>query len=145
MKRKISLFASNACFIAAILLIGAIPARATFPGANGRISFVRVNPDIGGSKFYTANPDGSDVRLLTSLSGLSADWRADGKRVAFDFFDDDATSKLRPSIPMDPTRSRSLSGRAFMKYPPGLRPGRKSHSIIRRSCPMIRTLRLPFS
>jgi Tol biopolymer transport system component len=94
MKGKIIVFAFDVCFIAAILLIGAIPASATFPGTNGRISFVRFNPDIGGSQFYTANPDGSDVQLLTSLSGLSADWRADGKRVAFDFFDADGNQQI---------------------------------------------------
>jgi Tol biopolymer transport system component len=63
------------------LLVVTAPARATFPGRNGRIAFVR-GPDI-----YTMKPDGSGVRRLTSLGGdVSAffeSWSPDGRQIVF--------------------------------------------------------------
>lgn len=72
--------------IAAVALAAAlvIPARATFPGENGRIAF-RVATDV--NNVYTINPDGSDERQLTSLgpnnSAFNASWSPDGRALVF--------------------------------------------------------------
>jgi len=58
-----------------------VPANATFPGKNGRIVF-NLPPDV-----YTMNPDGSDVRQLTTYSdGTFIDapaYSPDGKQIVF--------------------------------------------------------------
>jgi Tol biopolymer transport system component len=72
----------------------ALPAYATFPGKNGRISFARFDPNIGDFDLYTSNPDGSDVRQLTFVPSLFSDWRADGKRIVFDFIDSDGNEQV---------------------------------------------------
>jgi Tol biopolymer transport system component len=69
--------------IAAIALVLATPATATFPGKNGRIAFV-LGPDI-----YTMNPDGSGIQQLTNLGpgGGAAFWQSwspDGQKIVFD-------------------------------------------------------------
>jgi Tol biopolymer transport system component len=71
-----------------------MPAHATYPGKNGRIAFGRYNPGIGGWQLYTVNPDGSDVQPLTVVSSFLSDWRADGKRIAFDFADSDGNEQI---------------------------------------------------
>jgi len=71
-----------------LLSFVAIPAHATFPGANGRIAFGRDN------RLYTANPDGTDVQPLTFVSSFLSDWRADGQRIAFDFSDSDGNEQI---------------------------------------------------
>ena len=66
-------------------LTGAIPARATFRGKNGRIAFQQGSPT---TDIYTMNPDGSDVKQLTFFAGsggyaaLGA-WSPDGNQIAF--------------------------------------------------------------
>lgn len=47
--------------VAAVLMVGAAPAAATFPGQNGRIVFA----DYMSGQIYAANPDGSALRQLT--------------------------------------------------------------------------------
>lgn len=69
-------------------------ASATFPGKNGRIAFGRFDPNIGDFDLYTANPDGSGVQQLTSVPSFFSDWRADGQRIAFDFFDADGNEQI---------------------------------------------------
>ena len=69
-----------------VLLAGASPAHATFPGQNGRILFVaeatpgppQENP------IATVNGDGTDLRVLTR--GHAPAWSADGRRIAFESF-----------------------------------------------------------
>lgn len=65
---------------AVLLVMLATPARASFPGKNGRIAF-----DFG--DIYTMNPDGSDVRQLTNLGpdnfAFYASWSSDGKQLVF--------------------------------------------------------------
>jgi Tol biopolymer transport system component len=56
-------------------------ASATFPGTNGRIAFT------DGADIFTMNPDGSDVRQLTSVPPgditCCEEWSADGRSIAY--------------------------------------------------------------
>ena len=67
-----------------LIALAALPASATFPGKNGRIAFIQ-GPDI-----YTMNPDGSDVRQLTSFTddnpAFWENWSADGTQFVFSRF-----------------------------------------------------------
>jgi TolB protein len=60
------------------------PARAAFPGENGRIAF-SASSSTKGSEIYTMLPDGSDRRQLTSDTGSAVRpaWTADGTKIAF--------------------------------------------------------------
>lgn len=68
--------------------VAALPprARANFPGANGKIAYVRADPEAGTTQIFVAGPDGTGPRRLTSNSrsygGL--DWSADGSKLAFE-------------------------------------------------------------
>jgi TolB protein len=76
--------------VAALLAIAcaAPSASATFPGGNGPIAFRLVDFATGlGNPLLRANPDGSGRRQLSDLPGFFSDWRADGRGMAFDFFD----------------------------------------------------------
>src|SRR4051794_20022612 len=57
----------------------AAPAHAAFPGANGKIAFVR------GGDIWTMNPDGGGQVNLTNSTGRETDpaWSADGTRIVF--------------------------------------------------------------
>jgi Tol biopolymer transport system component len=61
-------------------------ANATFPGPNGRITFITAHG--GCCNISTMNPDGTDVRQLThEASGTAAFdpfWSPDGSRIVFD-------------------------------------------------------------
>src|SRR5215831_11352180 len=68
----------------AFLILGVGQASATFPGKNGRIAFVQ-GPDI-----FLMNPDGSDVRQLTSFTDENGafweSWSPDGRQLVFSRF-----------------------------------------------------------
>jgi len=68
-----------------LILAVSIAASATFPGRNGRIAFVQDN------NIYTINPDGSDLRQLTTFDGTDGvaswpSWSADGRSIVFNAF-----------------------------------------------------------
>jgi Tol biopolymer transport system component len=71
---------------ASLVLATAGPAQATFPGANGRIAFVR--PDHGGYDIFTSDPDGTEVSQLTTLaphhSAFNPAWSPDGSQIVFE-------------------------------------------------------------
>jgi len=64
-----------------------LPATATFPGVNGRITFARFIPDTESESIFSIRPDGSDERQLTfdTVNHFSevSDWSPDGSRIAF--------------------------------------------------------------
>jgi len=76
------------CAIATIVLALAMPASATFPGKNGRIAFVGGNLGPNGGDIFTMNPDGSDVKELTTFAvnggaACCGFWSPDGRQLVF--------------------------------------------------------------
>src|SRR6266852_8051948 len=71
-----------------VLVAAAPPARATFPGASGRIAL--VSDRFGGTdNVFSMKPDGSDVRQLTSVTADQGGdgepaWSPDGRAIVFD-------------------------------------------------------------
>ena len=81
----------RAALISALTLIGsglgAPIAGATFPGENGPILFRNLDFETGfGVPLFRALPDGTQVTTINRRPGFFSDWRADGRRIAFDFF-----------------------------------------------------------
>src|ERR1700674_5922553 len=107
----------NFLALAAFLLLGALSAHATFPGKNGRIAFGRYDPAIGWFRLYTANPDGTDVQPLTHVASSFSDWSADGKRIAFDFFDDDGNEQIATINPDGSDMKAITSGHGIHEVP----------------------------
>ena len=74
--------------VTGVLISLSRPAQATFPGKNGRISFLEVNASNTAVDIYTINPDGSDEHQLTSLGpnqfvANSAQWSRNGRELVF--------------------------------------------------------------
>jgi Tol biopolymer transport system component len=65
------------------LVVAQEPARATFPGENGRIAF--VGHDGNSDEIYTVSPSGAHQSQLTRGKSHKANpaWSADGRRIAF--------------------------------------------------------------
>jgi Tol biopolymer transport system component len=90
----------------AIAASAAGPAAATYPGANGRIVFA------SGSNLWTIRPDGSDLRLLTTVSsplGLTSfvsfpSFSADGSKIAV------MLHEFNRPFPCDPRAINAESG-----------------------------------
>jgi len=68
-------------------LLFASPAWATFPGANGQITFAALpTPGAPGMQIYTIEPNGTGLRQITHLDGnaTSPHWSPDGTRIVFE-------------------------------------------------------------
>ena len=80
--------------LAFVMLAGAAPAGATFPGSNGRIAFA----DYVSGQIYAVNPDGSALAQLTNTGPRHGvdhpSWSADGKRLLFERFRSDGQSRI---------------------------------------------------
>jgi Tol biopolymer transport system component len=80
------------CAIVAAILAGGfalftVPARATFPGANGLVSFARIVPETGLFQIFTLDPSGTGLMQITdsaTSTSIDPDWSPDGSRIAFD-------------------------------------------------------------
>jgi Tol biopolymer transport system component len=79
--------------VAAIGLIAAAPAAATFPGSNGRIAFSQGDLFPGGdlsahSQVFTIRPGGASLVQLTHVASDQAagapDWSPDGQRIVYE-------------------------------------------------------------
>jgi Tol biopolymer transport system component len=117
MKSKHAVSVLHSLLLSTLLLLAATPAHATFPGKNGRIAFGRYNDAIGGWQLYTANPDGSDVQPLTVVSSFLSDWRADGKRIAFDFTDSDGNEQIATINPDGSDMQQITFGQGIHEVP----------------------------
>jgi dipeptidyl aminopeptidase/acylaminoacyl peptidase len=91
--RSTGFYALVVAVLLALGLIGAVvaatdPAKAAFPGHNGKIAFAS-NRD-GNWEIYTMNSDGTSQQNLTFSwsSDLRPAWSANGKQIAFDSFRD---------------------------------------------------------
>lgn len=96
----------------------AATAGATFPGHNGPIAFRQFDFAIGlGVPLFRALPDGTQVTVLTDRPGFFSDWRADGRRIAFDFFDSDGNEQIA-TMTADGDDLRTItSGPGFHEVP----------------------------
>src|SRR6266498_1193755 len=79
------------------LVAVATPARATFPGTNGRIAF-GSDRSGGDHNIFSMNPDGSDVRQLTFFTAdegaaLRQAWSPDGTKLVFERRPADGSSR----------------------------------------------------
>jgi TolB protein len=85
---QVSNTAMRALLVTALAsLLMAAPAAATFPGRNGPIAFRQIDPDTGlGVPLFRVLPDGTGMSVISRRPGFFSDWRADGRRIAFDFF-----------------------------------------------------------
>ena len=84
MRTRLSLIALA---IVLAVLSSALPAAAGDGPANGRITFGRVDPALGDTSIWAANPDGTHQQRLTHVVSFFSDWSPDGQRIAFDFVD----------------------------------------------------------
>ena len=70
-------------------------ASATFRGSNGLILFRDDHPRSGlGNPLLRARPDGTRVSVLSKRPGFFSDWRPDGRRIAFDFFQRNGSEQI---------------------------------------------------
>ena len=86
MKKRTSVSALRSLLIGSLMLLGVMPAHATFPGQNGQITYVHINSDED-FHLFVANPDGSHELQLVTMLSEGSDWSADGDKIAFDFVD----------------------------------------------------------
>jgi TolB protein len=75
--------------VLAATLAAALPAQATYPGANGQIAFARtLEPSTETRAIFAINADGSGERQLTNPAvGIfddQPDWSPDGSKIAFE-------------------------------------------------------------
>jgi Tol biopolymer transport system component len=78
----------------------AATAHATFPGDNGPIAYRTFDFETGlGVPLFRALPDGSEVSVISDRPGFFSDWRADGRRIAFDFFEPDGDEQIATARP----------------------------------------------
>jgi Tol biopolymer transport system component len=77
--------AAVALAVAVAVAIGAVPSRATYPGANGLLVYqASVGDHV---QLFTVRPDGTHLRQLTDFTDSDAgfgSWSADGSRIVFE-------------------------------------------------------------
>src|SRR6266852_4745158 len=85
-RRRVGLVVVGAAFLLA--LFGASGAKATFPGANGKIAFVSVRD--GNQEIYVMDANGSGQTRLTFSAAVDThpSWSPDGSKIAFTSFRD---------------------------------------------------------
>src|SRR5437763_16860257 len=93
-------------------------ASATFPGSNGPTLFRDAHPSSGiGNPLLRARPNGSHVRVLSTRPGLFSDWRSDGRRIAFDFFQRNGSEQIATMRPNGSDLKVITSGKGIHEVP----------------------------
>lgn len=100
-----------------VTALAASPASATFPGRNGPIAFRQYNPQTDQFPLIRAQPDGTNQLELTERPGFFSDWRADGLRLAFDFFDADGNEQIATMTPRGADLRELTSGPGIHEVP----------------------------
>jgi Tol biopolymer transport system component len=76
------------------------------------------HPSSGiGYPLFRARPDGSHVRVLSKRPGLFSDWRADGRRIAFDFFRRNGSEQIATMRPNGTDLPVITSGKGIHEVP----------------------------
>lgn len=72
------------------------PVDITVPGSNGPIAFRQFAPETAGdpAPLYSVTADGTEVIQISDRPGFFSDWRSDGQRIAFDFFEPDGDEQI---------------------------------------------------
>ena len=116
-----------------LLLLGAGPALATFPGKNGRISFNQfIETDESVSvKLFTVSPFGTGLRPLSSFGpgvfAVFSDWSPDGERLALDT---DASGSVQAwTINADGSGARQLTDGPGDVFDPAYSPDGRSLAV----------------
>src|SRR4051812_3565693 len=67
-----------------VIAAGGAPARAAFPGENGRIAFARARAHEGLPRIWTAGKHGNNVERLMARNGTNPAWSPDGSKIVFE-------------------------------------------------------------
>ena len=91
------------CRIAVALVLAvalALPAssQAVFPGANGKIAFESMAPDVRHADLFAIDPDGTDRIRLTSATGFYPRWSPDGTMIALTIYSSPDNFNLFPNV-----------------------------------------------
>jgi TolB protein len=79
-----------------VVVAGAEPADAAFPGKNGKIAYSKFNVRQDFPAILTINPDGSEPARLGP--GYAPSWSADGAKVVFEKFSGDGEEEFNSDI-----------------------------------------------
>jgi Tol biopolymer transport system component len=120
--RRTLLITSLAALAAAT---AAVPAQATFPGRNGPIAFRQFDPATEAFPLLRARPDGSRQTTLTDQPGAFSDWRADGRRLAFELFGPDGDVQIATMTPRGDDVRVLTKGTAIHEVPSWSPDGRR--------------------
>ncbi len=100
-----------------VLVAHVDPAKAAFPGTNGKIAYVK------GSSIFTMNPDGGGQSKLTS--GNSPSWSADGQKIVFGRYTGQSEEDFAQAIfvmDADGTGERQITSGEFYDFDPSFSP-----------------------
>ena len=117
-----------------VLVAGVGPAGAAFPGANGKIAFVKENFRQGTSGIFAMNPDGSDTNRLRS--GYSPTYSADGQKVVLERFSGESEEDFDQDIwvmDADGSNPQQVTSSAAYDHSPSFFPEGDKIAFIRDS------------
>src|SRR5687767_4152811 len=74
---------ATGCALLIVLAALPSPAHAAFPGQNGKIVYVTVQPGEFDRSIHTINPDGTGVTRLPGQHDYPLAWSPSGARIAY--------------------------------------------------------------